>query len=1486
MIEFESISRLRMTIDVPKVLDHLFDRILEEGAGPAEIKELSDSVGKVAISYPEIWSEVFNSRLSGLKPSLHQSDWVLLISHLSRCRPFPKLTDKQIEPIIEHCVTSIYSVDATVREAGLIGLKAISQSNLHLTLSKVAFSLKIYTINEQVIQLLDLMAQAQDINSESVEKILNIIFLLLSEEDAVKPELLGDLACCIAPCCSYPDLIDPLSRLSDLIIPTCWRKDLVSSNSSSLFGLYKAAAALIAIVPPPPGSGTVHAIQSGVLRLLIHTKTSEELIRALEAVKLLTVSGNFLNDQETCNACIPILIDLGIAVGPLALLGPVDESRTVQRALFDVWHQISSRGFGFILERASHASQLSMVDRIVTLVYLNWAIEGNRFASERIDVLVSCVDHLCSAYTSAPPFLALPVLELVASACRRIPGFLLTVPIIDFVVTLAVKPNASAEPTSIKTYWFSSKDGEVGIADKNVQDRAQTVIVLLAEMAGRDSVFALRERIVECMTKSMPVVGVDALVKSLVRISEPISDRLSGSKLIAWSAVHLSNRVLMEGIAKLTVGPLPWSKSRDSAILESIFEFVFSKKFFEKSPNILRALSFARDLVPLLPNGCAGRTLIQCLQKCDQEIYNEFLRNGYQCIEEFGSVIGSIPFAEFTHLMNEMTAHLHKSRNRLVVLMGLKKDSNEVIFAILRSALGFSAVSSTTRMSELLLVLKDVYLQPCFDTIKEAPQSGLPTVSVRVTLEALVKIVPVVSSVMIQPDGGEFVNSLISCILPLMMLHGCEDSVIVRLSMEAVTALASVPQLTLTTRNFDQAVQFGVSVLVHGITSFSTLEIEPYADRIKAVSNLLLAVLSHSFNPWLGVSRLAQLLHMAGSSSPLPILRVICMQVFYRIFAQKIVSLAFDESKSSIIEWIECCVLVIPRLRDPTTETVAREVLDVLYRARGFTAETSSFTDIKVIPNKYVMPFIQLLLHAAASDAEHLSVVHVIELVNELILTRGPACISQQDSPGLVSIMLGYADKQPLFLDCVHAISSIHLTASLTEIITESVASVDRSFSDSQIGAIQSIAKERNLLVGFVGFMTDLVNNAEPCADGSLAPECIVAATALDIALCVQDSLVPAMVQKCAAPLFGTALLFAAIGGTVKRRNKTRSLAVTVLKRLEIASNDTMSPDELLTAFLSASEETRVTALAEFLIPFMKRNDPRKCIVDQRRWAENFLAHIVGLINDDETVRAIKEAFRQVESVIGLGQILVKRKTYFASPDLELVIKKLETTPQDIATISACVDLLLVAAEMAGRMSGDAEWRTSLITLGPIICQIISDNLIDEDTGVNARLFSKLLALIIGLCDVAALAPDPTPFKDSVSSSLMLQVEIRANLIEDLGLAGMDGQLGEKCLISLRKLCPEKQCNYENDFKSMSDLFDPKTVEFVSMTSPSRSPLVVKGASRVAVHIANKPETSLKDKSIIVRSLLRFIGCKKKSFVFDSAKEYVIAALGDLTQPF
>jgi hypothetical protein len=1458
-----------MTVAVSKVLDHLFGRLLEDLVDLKEIESISSSIGSIACAYPSIWCDSTKLRLSGLKPSAQQPGWIRMLTHFPFCRPFPEFSDKQLEPLVEHCMTSIYSVDSAVRDAGLVGLKAIASSNLRLVLSKTTFSLKIYSLNNHVVELLDfLCSNTQD--PELLKKLLHLIHILFSEEGAVREDLLGNLACCIVPCCLLSQQ-ENLIPLSEILTPMCWRKDLIAANSPALFGLFKAVSALMTVVPPPGGTGTVHAVQSGILRLLVHTKTSEELIKTLESVKILTQHNLLLTSEETCSACIPILIDIGIAIGPLGLLGPTDKTRTVQRALHDVWRCMTPRGTGFILDRASQASQLSTVDRVVTLVYLQWAILGDSVSQQRVDVLVGCIDHLCAiTHTDDAPHLSHCVVELIASAAARIPNFLLTVPIIDFIIKIAILKNASEQPSEIKTYLFSSSGGPaLGPSLRAVQLRAQQVIIMLAETAGRDSIPAVKERVFDTVVKTLPITGLDALVTTLVRIGESVKD----PTILFWTGVHANDPELLKAMTKLVTGASTLNKLQHPAMIEQMFEFALSKQIFEKSDRVVKCWEIARDwLIPVLPDGCGSRTLIQCLQKLDQELV--LLEDGRKT-SVLGSVIGQLPFAEFTHVMTEMTAYLSKSKNRLIVLMGLKKNSADTVFSILRAGLGFGALHA--KLADILPVLHPMFLQPCLETLREI-RADPEVLAVQVTLESLVKILPAVSSVICQTDGGEFVNTLITVVLPLTVYQPKpgRDTVIVRLAMETVKVLANVPQLTLSTSNFDLSIQYAVSVLVHGVNSFSTLDTSHYDMRIKTVSDLLVAVLGHSFNVWLGLSRLAQLLHMAGTSSPLPILRVMCIRVYAEVVNKLIGNnVVFDESKSTVLEWIESVVVVVPRLKDPTTDAIAEQIISVLFKARKIESfdVTTVFCDKTIVLDKYVLNLVQLLLHAAATDADHSAAVFALSVLNHIIIQRGQEAISPQDSPGLVSVMLSYAEKQisvqQEFLDCVHAISSVHLSASLTEIISESVTS--NSFSDSQQGAIQSIAKEKKLLIGFVSLMTDLMNNSEPGPDGNCSQESVIAGRALEIALNVNDSLLPAMVNRFCASLLGTSLL-----------HVSNTLILPVLRRLNVAvPKNEISREELLGLFVNSAEENVVGALAEFLIPFLAR-DPRgkACIMNQREQAAKFLAILVGRtdkLKDESTVKKIREVFRSKGSVVGLKQLLVKRRQLFETSDLELIVRILKKGEN----ISECLDLVLLATEPAGRLSGEEDWRKVLLSMGPVLTEIMTRKLVSEDNAENVAIFKQVVTIVNALCDVAAIAKDPAPFFDTVIENLMLELEIRALILEDLGESG-DTQITEKTLMKLKKICPQKVyvlADFENILRAH---VDPKQVQFASMSCPSRSPLVVKGSAKLAVQIANDVGPGKPGYSDIVMTLLRFIRTQKKSFLYDAAKEHVIRALGDI----
>jgi hypothetical protein len=1146
----------------------------------------------------------------------------------------------------------------------------------------------------------------------------------------------------------------------------------------------------------------------------------------------------------------------------------VDNGHTVQRALHDALQTMPNRGISFILDRASHANQLSVVDRLVTLVYLHWSLN----ASLRPDSVVSCIDSICGA--KQEPFFAIILLELIAKAVCLVPSFLLTVPVIDFVISWAILRDATETPSSLKTYWFSAPNGKIsdsGPSSADVQKKAQQVLVLLAESADKDSVPALRERLMECLGR-LPVKGLDSVVEALVKIG----DLKRNISALAWIAVHVESELLGRFASMTLKKGLPSNASRISEFLAAapaslrtdisveIFSCLLSKHFFEVPQSIPKCVPVAEELVPLLPSGSAVRVLIDCLQKCDQEIMKE-----ESCVELFGSLIGKIPFVEYQQLVREMSQYLYKSRNRLIVIIGLKKNSSEILSSIVRHSLGVSA-ENLTKVSDILPVLNDMYLDPCFETLTN-PQ--VETEALRVTLDALAKIVRAVSSILAQTDGGEYTNRFISAILPIVIKKIGPMSF---QAMECLTALCAVNGLTLTTSNFDLCLQYSVSVLVHGITTFSSIEVHPYTERIQTVSALLVATLAHSFNPWLGLSRFAQLIHLAGSSSPLPIIRTISMHVYNRVVES--IAKPYTREKSNPIEWIETLVVVILRLRDPVTEVHARDVLKILLKARNVDPQSLVETIVEneeILPPECVLPTVQLLLHAAATDADHNASVYALKVLHHIIVQR--RCISSKDSPGLVSSLLAYAEKrlllQPEILACVHALSSIHLSASLQEIITEVLSSSDHAFSDSQIGAIQSIAKEKSLIVGFVTFMTDLINNTEPSVQGTVASEAKIAAKALDIALSVPDSLIPAMVMKFAAPLFGTAILYQSV-------SDSDVLTLTVMRRLNLdtSDNDLM---QFLNRFIAASE-THVYGLVDFLIPFMTRDGRGiTCTETQKKSAERFLCALTPKC-DNETAGKIREAFRSVCSVKGLRELLIHKRNRFTEEDIQLVSEVLGDSTTHLNTVSDCLDVLITSCGLAAKVGGDPAWQSVLLNQGGLVTTLLTTRLRSEDVSTNLMLFKQAINLLAGLCDVAAFADESSAFTTVLETNLATEVRIRSHILTDMGDM-VDHQLPEKALYKVSKIVSAGQTFTMQDFDTcLLAYLDPESVEFYSMSSPSQSPLVVKGAASLAVEIANGCQDDL-DRSRIIATMMRFVRNRQKSFLFDGAKEHVIAAMGDLT---
>jgi hypothetical protein len=264
----------------------------------------------------------------------------------------------------------------------------------------------------------------------------------------------------------------------------------------------------------------------------------------------------------------------------------------------------------------------------------------------------------------------------------------------------------------------------------------------------------------------------------------------------------------------------------------------------------------------------------------------------------------------------------------------------------------------------------------------------------------------------------------------------------------------------------------------------------------------------------------------------------------------------------------------------------------------------------------------------------------------------------------------------------------------------------------------------------------------------------------------------------------------------------------------------------------------------------------------------------------NEAVERVKTAFRAVRSVEGLKEVLIFRKHIFGIEDIDLVIDELGAQVTDLKKISQCLDVLTMACQVAGKPNGDEVWRAKLLEIGGIVARVVTDKLSSDEVVTNLSVLKQSLNLVSNLCDVAAFAADTKQFRADILRNLYAEIRVRSHVLEDMG-DNSDPQLAEKILMKLNKICPEKVFSITDFDQILSTYLNSKSVEFFSMSSPSRSPLVVKGAAILAIEIANESKDPV-NRARIVHTLLRFIKTKKKSFLYDAAKEHVITAIGDL----
>lgn len=1488
-----------MSVPVGKVLDHLLESLLRS---ESEIRTLvlCESISKVAKVYPEEWCGSVCVLFSRLEPSSNQSEWTRLLGHIETIRPFPLMDPNLMGPIIEYGVTSLHSVDSDMRRESMRALRAIASVNPYPVLTKVSFCLKIYSLNDEIIELLNFFAKSTR-ETASLCKLLQLFQMLLSED--LKPEHIGGVASCVAAASNAvgsmegSDLRNICMSLFDKLHPLCWKKNLMSS--SALFGVYEAVVCIMCSclandIQPTDPKWT--PIQSGVVRLLVSTRSLSDLVSVLNTVRVMAINECFLTTPESVSSAIPILIDVGISLGPLTLLNP--DPPAPAAALLKLFGDMTDKGRDFLIDRVSMASKLSLLDKLVSIIFLHSALskghdhESFKSSAVQIDQLVSCIDALC--VSSAEPFLNMAILMLLTRCALDMNNFLLTVPMIDFVISLAVMDPVSEAPSSLRAYWFSSaqqrscsqKEANGGPSSSLVREYARKTLFDLSTLRNQDAKLVIKQRILDALTHRLNVCGLFELLTALSNVTNSISNHSKCIEILTFALVVLGPD---------SVGPFlslfrPGLELRDVATFQSvvgsleagerqeIFELLLSKKIFSKC-DILTCLHYASEIAGSLSVG-AARAIVHCVQTCDQELMEIMSMKTHLVLSVFGDLITSLEFPEFQVVQSDLNQLVSKSKSRLIVLMGLKKNSTDLVFSIARTALGYAALKYPAEI--ISPVLQSQFLDPCVSTLNEALASGsgaAGSLPVIVTLESLAQILNSVSEYLID---NAFLNSLMSLILPLVVFHG-DGTTVPLTALNALKASASVSgrkNFSISTKNFDHAIQFSVSVLVHGISTFSTIDTDIYKDRIDAVSNLLVSVLGHSFNKWLGLSRLGQLLSIAGSNSPLPILRAVTMRVFAEVSTQ---ILASDDVKKNCMQWIECLVVVIPRTKDPVTICYAETLMN-LFVGNPHTAISDILSDIQLVPNQYLFATFQLMLHAS-NDAHHESAVYILQLLNQVMGARAQA-LSAPETASLVSLMFVSAEKslaalQNEILRCIHTLSSIHLASSLKEIITAVIDS-DGNMTDSQQEAIRAIAKEKNLLLEFVNFVVDLINNSAPASDGCLAREPLIASKALQLALSVDDSLVPAMVSKFAPELVATALLLHA-------NTNASDLIHQIFLNLNVLLPSCESPERIVSLFAeTCQDEKQIETLVNFTIPFLKRNGV-SCLSlrNQRNMAELILCCLTSQIEqlkNSDSVEAIRKAFGEVESIKGLSHILKYRRNSFRVKELEIVSKIAIANETQIDTVIEALQILITATEFAAKIDSDPAWKHTLLSGISIITEIIANKINSDVVSENVSLFKACLTLSLNLCEVLSFTHDVkaiSDFKNTVSQKTLIEISIRRTYLSTLN---QDSEhLFDKTLAKLETIAANRPFTYIDFEERLLPYLSPEFA-MVSRSSASKSPLVVEGAAVLAVSIANSSST--REQARIVHALLHLLKSSQRRFLTDACKERVVGVLGDIILSF
>ena len=1341
-----------MVEQATKVVEHLLACLCSAG-NPAAVASFSDSLAKVARVYPSTWSSATLEEFRKLNQASDQGRWIRLLSHISHLSV--PVESEEIESISDMCITSVHSVDLNIRRASVSALVSIGRVHAKLVLTKLLLSLETHSVNFEIFEVLSLLCASK----QDLDRILSLIKrLFLEEAELVLSQYLGAVCQTVAQVCFWSvrdclanDSLDPIGNLLreqrvasgllqpllcemwELVSPLCWSKNLLAD--AALYDVVRASVSLIAVLPDSAcSSSAVHSIQTSLLRLAIHARTSHQLTCSIESIRILAIAGKMMEDEETVGAIVPILIDLGIGINPLSFL--VKPVGPVQLAMQRLWQDMSSRGVTFLVNRIGHSHKLSLADRLVTLHYLEMGVQSRKRAGSLMDSLVSCLDHLCQVSlknisAEAEPLIHYALLQLI----KQVLGSSLTVPCWDYLLALCVLVDPSSAPSSLRSYWFSAPTPSEQLSGPSMAGvRTLARWLLLEEFSLSPSSPVLSQRLVECM-QQFPRTGMASLVRAFVNTElVPLVNETRSGEVFAWAILSAQFNAttceeekldshLLQSLIRLLHSQLvgfeipPIISNKPTALLLQSVLSVGPPRFVETvartllSRRVVCAASIClfQDCVDFLADSVGEEIFRATITACEKELA------AMDVAPALGDCVGQFAhrrFPEFVRILNGLRNRRKAGVFGLLFSGGSQQVTDDVCVVIARFALGRSMEVCQHIPGEIAPILNSVYLDPCLETLK-APSP--PPQLLRATLISVGRFFACSP-----PIGTLECNEFLTWLLPLCL---STDITIARSSLLAVASVAkAAPSVSL--KNFDQTVQFAISVLVHGVVSFSTVDISMYADRIDAVASTLIAVFRHA-PVWPGLSRLAQSTQLAGINGPLPILRLLVLEVFAKVSLAQCKSIEGNlrlcdcpevRQTSSLHvcgSWLEAVLVVVPRVRDPVTCEVAVGVL-VALTGQMPVALTSVFGLAQyfspLLPSS-LLPLFTLLCVRLSSDACHDSALFVLELLNLVLAQRGSA-IPPAESSRITARMFAQAEKHGTVAmqlqECIHTLSSVHLNSTLSELIASAIQVESQAaaglakivFSESQISVIQSIVKVRKMCIGFVNFMSDLMNNSEVGNSGGLVSrESLAAAAALAVGLSVPDSRVHAIVQKYAAVVLGTILIFP---------NPKDQLLQAFYSSFPSAPPDTNSIPAII-AWFKTMPHTAASELANFLIPFLAR----KLLAHQRLAATQALAELADMAEiRDALVPLLSDADLAVHALLGMAKLYRERREIFFNTNATVAaVANVLNISRNIALLTSTLGLLESVTRDLSKVDGSAELQTLMLGLGPSLTSLLTDRL-------------------------------------------------------------------------------------------------------------------------------------------------------------------------------